>query len=74
MHTPGAKGGRYVDLDLIAYARADKVSRTDAFYAVRSGDADEAESISAVKAATAASTASRLTAIQYSWWWMAPAR
>ena len=46
LHTPGAKGGRYVDLDLIAYARADKVSRTDAFYAVRSGDGDEAESIS----------------------------
>ena len=46
LHNPGAKGGRYVDLDLIAYARADKVSRTDAFYAVRSGASDEADTIS----------------------------
>ena len=38
LHNPGGKGGSQVDLDLIAYARADKVSRTDDFYTVRTGD------------------------------------
>jgi hypothetical protein len=40
LQLPGAKRDTKVDLNLLAYARADKVARSDAFYDVMTGDSN----------------------------------
>ena len=55
LQIPGGTSDATVDLDMIAYARADKVARTDAYYSVMSGDTASASEPTALSGCTGSS-------------------
>ncbi|MEY3757919.1 MAG: hypothetical protein RLZZ263_1073 [Cyanobacteriota bacterium] len=55
LEIPGGTSDAMVDLDMIAYARADKVARTDAYYSVMNGDTASASEPTTLSGCTGSS-------------------